>query len=81
MSINKKAFIKDFNAKMEPSIYAPMTKIDKQKVRTGKAYVESENFANLLDWIFSYTFNSADNCIIYYLPKSNESENESNKED
>ncbi len=52
VSINKKAFIKDFNAKMEPSIYAPMTKIDKQKVRTGKAYVESDNFATLLDWIF-----------------------------
>ena len=64
---------------MSPSVYAPMTKYEQQQVRRRKKYVESEGFADLLDWLFS--FGLEDDCIIYYLPKSNESGNESNKED
>lgn len=83
ISSNKlqKAAIKDYTRQMAPSVYSPMTKYEQQQVRRRKKYVESEGFADLLDWIFSYTFGLTDNCIIYYLPKSNESGNESNKED
>ena len=51
----QKAFVKDANAKLAPSVAAPLTKAERASLRSRKAFAESETFSVMLDDLFSFT--------------------------
>ena len=57
----QKAFVKDANAKLAPSVAAPLTKAERASLRSRKAFAESETFSVMLDDLFSFTSGMVEN--------------------
>ena len=57
----QKAFVKDANAKLAPSVAAPLTKAERASLRSRKAFAESETFSVMLGDLFSFTSGMVEN--------------------
>ncbi len=57
----QKAFVKDANAKLAPSVAAPLMKAERASLRSRKAFAESETFSVMLDDLFSFTSGMVEN--------------------
>ena len=64
----QKAFEKDANAKLAPSVAAPLTKAEKASLRSRRDFVKSEKFQIILDETFSFTFGMTGNAMVEFVP-------------